>query len=142
MSSSADIAHDQEETAASSEADSEAAVRLPGWQIAALVALCLSAVAVRLLFAWRYRPPLESDFYWYRLAGLAAAEHGLASLFSANPPVDKWVLSIWPPGYPLFLGLLYSVQNGLWAAPATQAMLGGVSCFAIFAAARRWGGNP
>jgi hypothetical protein len=142
MTSSADIAHDQEGTAASSEADDEAAVRLPGWQIAALIALCLSAVAVRLLFAWRCRPPLESDFYWYRLAGLAAAEHGLASLFSANPPVDKWVLSIWPPGYPLFLGLLYSVHNGLWAAPVAQAILGGVSCFAIFAAARRWGGNP
>jgi len=64
-------------------------------------------VALRLLFAWWFLPPLESDFYWYRLAGLAAGQHGLASLFSADPPVPMWVLSLWPPGYPLFLGLLY-----------------------------------
>jgi hypothetical protein len=115
--------------------------RLSNRQIAALIGLCLAAVAVRLAFAWRYLPPLESDFHWYRVAGLAAAEHGVASLFSANPPVDKWVLSIWPPGYPLFLGLLYSVDDGIWVAPVAQAALGGASCFALFAAARRWGGN-
>ncbi len=87
-------------------------------------------------------PRLESDFYWYRIAGLAAGEHGLFSLFSANPPVPVWILSLWPPGYPLFLGLLYSVHTGIWVAPVAQAMLGGLSCLALFSAARRWGGNP
>ena len=97
MTSSADVAHEEEETAASSPPSDGAAGALPRWEIAAVIVLCLAGVAVRLLFAWRYLPPLESDFYWYRLAGLAAAEHGLASLFSANAPVPAWVLSLWPP---------------------------------------------
>ncbi|MFB3879938.1 MAG: hypothetical protein ACE149_01680 [Armatimonadota bacterium] len=141
MTSGADTAHEEEIAAASSATSDEAAGALPRWEIAALIALCLAGVAARLLFAWRYLPPLESDFYWYRIAGLAAARHGLASLFSANPPVPVWVLSLWPPGYPLFLGLLYSVNDHIWVAPVAQAILGGLTCFAVFAAARRWGGN-
>ena len=116
--------------------------RLSRWQTAALAAVCLLAVALRLLFAWWFLPPLESDFYWYRLAGLAASQHGLASLFSADPPVPMWVLSLWPPGYPLFLGLLYSVTGSIWVAPIVQSILGGLSCIFVFAAARRWGANP
>jgi len=128
--------------AASLATGDEAASATGRGRIAGVIALCLAAVAVRLVFAWRYLPPLESDFYWYRFAGLAAAEHGLASLFAANPPVPMWVISIWPPGYPLFLGLLYSVHTSIWVAPVVQAVLGGLTCFAVFAAARRWGGNP
>jgi len=103
--------------------------------------VCAAAVGVRLLFAWRFLPPLESDFYWYREAGLEAARRGVLSLFSANPPVPMWVLSVWPPLYPVFLGLLYSVYGGIAVAPVVQAVLGGLSCLAIFAAARRHGGN-
>ncbi len=139
MSSTPDNTQDHQPTTEDRESESDS--RLLGWQIACLVALCLAAVAVRLIFAWRYLPPLESDFYWYRIAGLAAAKYGLASLFSANPPVPSWILSIWPPGYPMFLGLLFSVHTGIWVVPVTQAFLGGLTCFAVFAAARRWEGN-
>jgi hypothetical protein len=97
---------------------------------------------VRLLFTWRFFPMPESDYHWYRVAGLAAARHGLGSLFTANPPVPMWVLSLWPPLYPVFLGLVYSVNKSLVAAPAVQALLGGLSCLVIFAAARRYAGNP
>jgi len=120
----------------------EAPARLSRWQTAALAAVCLAAVAIRILFAWWFLPPLESDFYWYRLAGLAAGEHGLWSLFRADPPIPMWVLSLWPPGYALFLGVLYSFSSSIWIAPIVQALLGGLSCLAIFAAARRCGANP
>jgi hypothetical protein len=147
MSLSVNGGQDQEPRTEDRESEAEDRIsnleyRLSNWEIAAVIALCLAGVAARLLFAWRCLPPLESDFYWYRLAGLAAAEHGLASLFSANPPVPTWVLSLWPPGYPLFLGLLYSVDSAIWVAPVAQAVLGGLTCFAVFAAARRFGGNP
>jgi len=56
--------------------------------------------------------------------------------------VPMWVLSLWPPGYPLFLGLLYSVSSSIWIAPIVQSILGGASCLLMFAAARRWGANP
>ncbi len=132
---------EEKDAAVPSPGSGEEASGAPDVPIAGVIAICLLAVAVRLLFAWRYLPRLESDFLWYRRAGLAAAEHGLGSLFSANPPVPQWVLSIWPPGYPLFLGLLYSVNTHIWVAPVIQAILGGLTCFAVFAAARRWGGN-
>ena len=115
---------------------------LTRWQIVTLVAICLAAVGVRILFAWWSLPPLESDFFWYRRAGLAAAHHGIPSLFSSDPPVPIWVLSLWPPGYPFFLGLLYSVDSSFWVAPLTQAVLSGLMCLIVFRTARRLGGNP
>ncbi len=109
---------------------------------AAVASICLLAIALRLLFAWWCLPPLESDFYWYRQAGLAAGRYGLASLLGSDPPVPLWVLSLWPPGYALFLGLLYSVSTSIWVAPLVQAVLAGISVLVVFEAARRWGGNP
>ena len=120
----------------------EVSAGLSRWQTAALAAVCLLAVALRLLFVWWFLPPPESDFYWYRVAGLAASKHGLTSLFGPDPPVPIWVLSLWPPGYPMFLGVLYSVNESIWVAPIVQSILGGLSCLFIFAAARRWGANP
>jgi len=122
--------------------DTLALSKLNRWQIAALASICLAAVGGRILFAWWSLPPLESDFSWYRRAGLAAAHHGILSLFSSDPPVPIWVLSLWPPGYPFFLGLLYSVDSNIWLAPITQAVLSGFMCFIVFRTARRWGGNP
>jgi len=126
----------------SSNRKDEVSAGLSRWQTAALAAVCLLAVGLRLVFAWWFLPPPESDFYWYRLAGLAVSEHGLTSLFRPDPPVPMWVLSLWPPGYPLFLGALYSFTGSIWVAPIVQSILGGLSCLFIFAAARRWGANP
>lgn len=134
------MAHEATEESATHEA--RQLPELSRFRGAAVASVCLLAVALRLLFAWWCLPPLESDFYWYRQAGLAAERHGLTSLLGSDPPVPLWVLSLWPPGYALFLGLLYSVSTSIWVAPVVQAVLGGVSVLVVFQAARRWGGNP
>ncbi len=92
--------------------------------------LLLLGAVVRLWWALAFAPQPTSDFAWYVARGLALA-HGQGYTIGGIPT------AYFPPGYPFFLGLLFTIfGDGLLVARLGNVVLQVGALFLLYATAR------
>ena len=105
---------------------------------APFVALLLLALALRLTAVlWLSDTIPYSDYFYYHDAGrMVAQDWGF--LFHRETVQKYGKLNWWPPGYPVFLGVLYSIFGVKFrAAVFAQVLMGTAVCGLVYAIGRR-----
>jgi 4-amino-4-deoxy-L-arabinose transferase-like glycosyltransferase len=82
-----------------------------------------------------------SDYFYYHEAGRMQAEDAL--FFLRSETVQRYVkLAWWPPGYPVFLGAVYSLFGpNFRLAVALQVLMGTLVCGLVYGIGRRAAGR-
>lgn len=107
-----------------------------------LIAVLALALGLRLFAViWLADTVPYSDYFYYHEAGrLQAADPGF--FFRASTVREYAKLSWWPPGYPAFLGALYTLfGDSHRVAVYVQALLGTLVCGLVYVLARRAAGE-
>jgi 4-amino-4-deoxy-L-arabinose transferase-like glycosyltransferase len=105
---------------------------------AGIVAVLSLALGVRLAAVlWLSDTYPYSDYFYYHQAGLLSAEDW--GLWLDSERILRLAkLSWWPPGYPMFLGMVYEVFGpDHRAAVFAHVILGTLTCGLVYAIARR-----